>query len=54
MRAVKSVHFLLSAAIPAGFPDPGNTAEIEYYQGYSTGHLGIVGVELQIPLEFHP
>ena len=52
MRAVKSVPFLLAAAIPAGFPGTGNTAEIEYYQGRSTGHLGIDGLELQILLEF--
>ncbi len=54
MRAVKSVPFLLAAAIPAGFPGPGNTGKIEYYQGRSTGHPGIVGLELQYPLEFHP
>ena len=54
MRAVKSVPFLVAAALPAGFPGTGNAAEIEYYQGRSRGHLGIVGLELQIIMEFHP
>ncbi len=54
MRAVESVPFLLAAAIPAGFPDTGNTAEFECYQGRSRGHLGIDGLELQILMEFHP
>ena len=54
MRAIESVPFLLAAAIPAGFPGTGNTAEIECYQGRSTGHPGIVGLELQNLLEFHP
>ena len=54
MRAVKSVPFLSAATIPAGFPGTGNTAKIEYYQGRSRDHLGIVGLELQILLEFHP
>ncbi len=54
MRAVKSVPFVLVSAIPVGFPGTGNTAEIEYYQERSRGHLGIVGLELQILMEFHP
>jgi hypothetical protein len=54
MRAVKSVPFLLASALPAGFPDIGNTAKVEYYQGRSTGHPGIVGLEFQNLLEFHP
>ncbi len=54
MRAVKSIPFLLAAALPTGFPGTGNTAEIEYYQGRSRGHLGIDGLELQNLLEFHP